>query len=196
MSERKLSLGASVASILASAGLVASDPGHSPAAAAPAPTPEPSPTPAPAPAPSADANADAIAAAQAAKTIGQQDANARTAAVFASPEALANPKLAAFLLTETEASADKIIQQLSAQAPAAAPAAAAPAAAAPATPAPAQPTVASMIDDTAPAASRDQGNDGGGNDGAVSLEAAFPGLDFTAASPIVEDGFGRFQTAR
>lgn len=114
---------------------------------------------------------------------GFNDANARVATVFASDAAIANPKLAAFLLTETNASADKVIDQLNAQAPAAAAPAATvvePAAGAAVT----QPTVASMAAAT-PAASR--APTGEEQDEETDVKSVFQGIDWSNKSNIVED---------
>ena len=69
---------------------------------------------------------DAIAVADARYTAGRADANARMSAVFASAGALANPSLAAFLLSNApDASADAVIAQLGSAPKGSAPAAAA-----------------------------------------------------------------------
>lgn len=114
---------------------------------------------------------------------GTKAANARVDEVFQSDAAKANPGLAAFLLTNTDASAAKIVEQVSAQT--SAPAAAAPAPAAPA--APAQPTTASMAADD-PLPSRANGNDGLQADEKTELADVFPGVDFSGKSAITEDG--------
>lgn len=129
------------------------------------------------------------------KITGAKEANDRTAAVFASDEAKANPGLAAFMLCNSTADAGEIIKQLGAQGAATAPAAAAPAAAPaateekPAAPAAAQPTIEGMVTDT-PSPARATPTDAN-DEGATDLKSAFGSVDFTGKSAIVEDGLRR-----
>lgn len=111
-------------------------PGQGGSDAAPAnPTPTPADTggtPAAEPADQggAEATADVVLATDAAASIRAADAagyaraNARMSTVFASDEGKANPALAAFMLSESTASADSIVAHLKAQGAPAAPAAA------------------------------------------------------------------------
>lgn len=136
MKKFSLMSAAAVAALASGASTETEDDGD----AGPAPGATPAPSPAPSPtdegpkkttekSEAADEVVDVVAASDVqkiaadAKAAGFAEANTRMGAVFASDEGKADPSTAAFLLANSHASADTIIGQLKAKAPAAAPAA-------------------------------------------------------------------------